>query len=316
MNDDRAEALSDLRLLRTFLVLMAERSVSRTAVRLNLSQPAISHALARLRRVLDDPLLVKGAGTMNPTARGLELQAQVTDLLAQVDRLVQPPAPFDPANSRMRFAIVAPEFAACAIAPRLVQELTARAPGIEVEFTATDPSRAHDLLERGEVDFRLGWWPEPPPGLRHKLLFRERLVCLRRADASGKPLGIEEFLNARHVRIQRPGRSFSMLAIDQAASRAGRNLQVALWVQNAFAMAEIVAVSDLLGTLTERLAERLATRLPVATVPLPLDVPELRVALYWHERTQKQAAHRWFRQVISEITAPLRQEARALLEHE
>lgn len=299
---DGEPGMSELRLLRTFLMLVQEKSVSRAAQRLNLSQPTLSHALAKLRRMFDDPLLIRTSGAMAPTARCLDIKAEVEDLLPRFERLLAKSNEFDPATSRLRLTIMAPEFASDVIGPRLLKRVQQESATIEIEFITTDPIQAMELLEQGAIDFRLGWWPQPAPALRRKLLWTDRLCCIVRASHPllASPFTAETYLAARHVRVRRPGRSYSMATIDSAAAKAGRKIQVAAWVQNAHIMARVVAATDLVGTLSERLAAQLS-HLAIKRSPLPLDVPNLKVALYWHERTHRSPVHRWFRSLLVEV---------------
>jgi DNA-binding transcriptional LysR family regulator len=292
----------DLKLLMCFDALMAERSVSRAAERLNLSQPAMSHALARLRRLFDDPLLLKGRGLMTPTSRALQLEGQVQDLLSALRRLAEQPAAFEPATARVQFSVMAPEYAEYLLAAPVTLHLEREAPNVALDFRASDPDRALDWLARGDLDFRLGWWPEPPAALRYKLLFRDRLVCAVRKNHPRFKASIstDDYLAAAHVRVQTPRTSVSSGALDQAATALQHTLDVTLKVQNLAVMSEVVSRSNLVATLPERLAVRLQEKYPLQVLPLPLAVPDIRMALYWHERTHKHAAHRWFRQAVSD----------------
>lgn len=297
----------DLRLLQCFEALMAERSVTRAAERLDMSQPAMSHALARLRKMFDDPLLLKGHGQMTATSRAIEIEAQVSDLLGAAQRLTRRPAAFVPATARIKFAIMTPEFVEYLLAPRLMRRLQQEAPGIDIEFRTSDPRPSLDWLERGEIDFRLGWWPEPPQTLRFKLLLRDPLVCLAR---KGHPqirgsISTECYLQTPHVRIQQPRTGVTAHVIDQAVHLLRRKLRVALYVQNALALSNAVADSDLIATVPRRLALALAEKFPLQALPLPLSVPDVRIAVYWHERTHRLAAHRWFRQLLADSAKTL-----------
>jgi DNA-binding transcriptional LysR family regulator len=147
----------DLNLMRTLLVLVQEASVSRAAAKLNLTQPTLSHALGQLRRIFDDPLLVRAGGRMSPTARCLEIADEVRELLARFDRLTSDNRVFDPAATRLRMTIMAPEFATDVLAPALIRRVQQHSATIEVEFITTDPIEAMALLEQGAIDFRLGW---------------------------------------------------------------------------------------------------------------------------------------------------------------
>lgn len=297
----------DLRLLQCFEALMAERSVSRAAERLEMSQPAMSHALGRLRRMFDDPLLLKGHGQMTATNRAIDIEAQVRELLGAAERLTRKPAAFEPATARIKFAIMSPEYVEYLLAPRLIRRLQQEAPGIDIEFRTSEPRPSLDWLERGEIDFRLGWWPEPPQTLRFKLLFRDPLVCLAR---KGHPqirgnITTECYLQTPHVRIQQPRTGVTAHVIDQAVHLLHRKLRIALQVQNALALSNAVADSNLIATVPRRLALALAEKFPVQALALPLNVPDVRIAVYWHERTHKQAAHRWFRQLLTDSAKAL-----------
>lgn len=297
----------DMRLLRCFEALMAERSVSRAAERMELSQPAMSHALGRLRRIFGDPLLLKGHGQMTPTSRAVEIEGQVRELLAAAEHLTRRPQAFVPATARAAFAIMTPEFVEYLLAPRLMQRLQQQAAGIDLAFRTSEPARALDWLERGEIDFRLGWWPEPPKTLRFRLLFRDPLVCLAR---KGHPqvrgnISTEQYLQLPHIRIQRPRTGVSTHVIDQAVHQQRRRLRIALRVQNALALAAAVAESHLLATVPARLGQALAGKFPLQVLDLPLDVPDVRIALYWHERSHGLAAHRWFRQLLTDTAKAL-----------
>jgi len=300
--DDRSE-LGSIRLLQCFDVLMAECSVTRAAARLNLSQTAVSHALARLRVKFGDQLLVKKSGGMTPTARGLELHSQVSSLLKSIERLFEAPRPFTPARTRMRFTVMLPEFLEHLIVPPLVARFEREAPEAEVVFRTSDPERALGYLERGVIDVRLGLWPIADAGLRYRILSRERLVCIAR---KGHPsirgtMSPDQFFRAKHVRIFRERRSVSMGAVDSAVAAAGGKLRVAVRVQHAYGLAQIVARSALVGVVPERFAQHLRAELPLQVISIPISIPEQRMALYWHERSHKEEAQRWFRSVVTEI---------------
>lgn len=297
----------DFGLLQCFATLMKERSVSKSALRLELSQPAVSHSLARLRRLFDDPLLIKIRGGMAPTARALELETEVQDLLSSAERLLRKSADFLPETSRTRFTVMSPEFVEYLLAPGLVEHVEAHASGIDIAFRTSDPEHAPDWFESGEIDIRLGWVPDPPPLLRVKLLFRDPLVCIARRNPQRLKTRIstEQYLDTAHVRVERPRTLVSTGAVDSAVAAIGGRLRIALQVQNAFALANAVAQSSLISTVPERLARVMAMHYPLQILPLPLDVPDVRIAMYWHERTHKQAAHRWFRQLLAETARTL-----------
>jgi DNA-binding transcriptional LysR family regulator len=179
-------------------------------------------------------------------------------------------------------------------------------PEVAVDFTPADRHHAQGMLERGEIDYRLGWWPNPAPMLRYKLLFRDRLACLAR---EGHPsmrgrVTLEQLLSASHVRI-RSAVGPSMQAVDDAAAAQRMQIRIALRVHGIFSLCCVVSNSDLVAVVPESLAQRLAADHPLQVLPLPIAVPDLRNALYWHERTHKHAGHRWFRQLLTEVARTL-----------
>lgn len=297
----------DFGLLQCFTTLMQERSVSKSALRLELSQPAVSHALARLRRLFDDPLLIKIRGGMTPTTRALELETEVRDLLAGAEHLLRKSADFLPETSRARFTIMSPEFVEYLLAPPLISHVEAHAPGIDIAFRTSDPEHAPDWFESGEIDTRLGWLPNPPPLLRVKLLFRDPLVCIARRNHPRLKNRITagQYIESAHVRVEQPRTRVSTSAVDAAVAALGGRLRIALQVQNAFALAHAVAQSSLISTVPQRLAQVMAMQYSLQILPLPLDVPDVRIAMYWHERTHKQPAHRWFRQLLTDTARGL-----------
>jgi len=293
----------DIRLLACFDALIAERSVSRAAVRLGMSQPTLSHALGRLRTLFDDPLLIKAQGRMIPTARALELQAEVQDVLARTERLVHRAGPFNPATARMEFTIMAAEYVEYLHGAQLVERLQRTAPGIDVQFHSPDREHALTLLERGEIDFRVGHWPKPPAQtLRFKTLFRDRIVCIVRAShpqIRGR-VNLEQFLTMPHARIKTHRISIAMEALDHAVASKHGKLRVALQVHNEFALSQVVSRTDLIACIPERISRKLAEKFPLQVMPLPLTLPDSPLALYWHERTHHQPSHRWFREILAD----------------
>jgi DNA-binding transcriptional LysR family regulator len=297
----------DLHLLRCCEALLGERNVSRAARKLGMSQPAMSHALARLRRVFDDPLLIKGNGAMTPTVRAVSLDAQVREVLAAADRLLHPPVAFAPATACLTFTVMAAEYVEYLLMPMLISRLQREAPGVVVLFRSAERDRALGWLERGELDFRFGWWPESAQTLRAKKLFRDPLVCIAR---KGHPeirgaISEELYLATPHVCVQPERMGVAVRAVQRAAAAKHRELHVRFQVQNALALCNAVASSDLVGTLPERLARALALKFPLQVLPIPLNVPDVRQAMYWHERTHKQPGHQWFRQLIADIVKTL-----------
>ncbi|KDD13099.1 LysR substrate-binding domain protein [Bordetella bronchiseptica MBORD731] len=290
----------DIKLLRTLLVLMSERSVSRTADRLDVSQPAVSHALARLRILFDDPLLLRSRAGMVPTDRASEIEARVRRLLAEYDALAHRPQPFDPSVSERHFVLSAPEYAEHLLMPPIFRHLRAHAPNIRVEVRAPDPERAYELLESGEVDLRIAWLRKPAQSLRSMQLFQDRIVCIADRDhpALDGTLSLADFLRYPHARPWGMGRNMSGRVIDEAVELLGKKLAPPFLVQNFLTIPYTITGSDLLAVLPLVLARAFAAQQPIQILEVPLRLPRMRYGAYWHERSHKDVGHKWLRSVV------------------
>lgn len=189
-------------LLRCLVALVDERSVTRAARRLGTSQSALSHALARLRRRLGDPLLTRGLAGMSPTPRALEVAVVARQILDGYERLERGGGAFDPRHDTGRFTLTVPDYFERLLAPRLLARLAREAPNVCVEWRSPQPELARQWLESGEIDLRAGWVHRPWPGSRFATIFPDRLVCLVRRDHPrvGNRLSLSAFLELPHVR--------------------------------------------------------------------------------------------------------------------
>jgi DNA-binding transcriptional LysR family regulator len=297
----------DIRLLRAFLVLMAEKNVSTAAEHLGISQPAASHALARLRTLFDDPLLLRSRAGMVPSTRALEFEAGVRELLATYDGLLGMARPFDPRVSSQTFVVSAPEYAERLLLPGLARRVRRDAPGVRIEVQTPDRDRALELLENGRVDLRVAWLPKPPQSLRSMQLFQDRIVCIAAKDHPTVQGSIdqEQFLSLPHARPLGTGRTTTGRVIDEAVEQLGGQLNLAFLVQNFLSIPLMMVGTDLIATVPLRLASVLRKQHPLQILEPPLRLPRIRYAAYWHERSQKDPGHRWLRGLVLEAAREL-----------
>jgi len=289
----------DLQQLACFIELIKHQNVSRAAIALGLSQPTVSLSLKKLREVFKDPLLIRSNGRMTPTSKALALETEIEEILQKVEALDKYEAFFDPLTSEASFSIMCPEFIEYYLAPRIAARLEKDGPNIKVEFKTSNPSEAFNMLDKGILDFRLGWWPKPNLMLRTKILFRDELVCLSRKDNRiNQKLSINEFINTRHVRLEAPRNGVSTMVIDQAALKLGEKIDIALEAQTIFNLAKIVSETGFLACIGKRMAQEMQKQFSVAIRPIPLNIPEVRIALYWHEKTHRQTSHIWLKNMI------------------
>ena len=293
----------DLNLLVAFDALFAEANVTRAARRVGLSQPAMSNALARLRDTLGDPLFVRTPRGMLATPRARELAAPVRAALATLETSLTG-ARFDPATASRTFTIAASDSIEILMGAPLVARLATAAPGVRVVIVpparATDPT---ELLESERADVAImNTWAIAPP-LRTSLLFSQRLVVIARR---GHPrirrrLTMAQFTAVPHVLVAPYGTPGSI--IDDALAKHRRTRTVAIRVSSFSSAPALVAETDCIAVIAERLARRVATWLPLQILELPLELRPVTIGQVWHPRVDADEAHRWFRGVLTEVAA-------------
>jgi DNA-binding transcriptional LysR family regulator len=291
----------DLNLLVALDALLSECSVTRAASRLSLSQSAMSATLARLRSLFGDPLLLRTAGGMLPTSKGLELAAPVKQVLADIGRLVQPAGAFDPAAAQVTFTIAASDYVEYAILPRLVDYLEASAPFARLAVRAMDFGAIGRQLETGEVDLGILGAGFAPPNARSRPLFLERFVCVVRRDHPRikDRLSLDEFCALEHLLVAPSGSGFTAQT-DDALAAIGRRRQIRLSVPHFLLVPEILVRSDMIVVLPERLARRYRDRFRIFETPM--EMAPFAIVEVWHERTHRDPALVWLRHALTELT--------------
>ncbi len=288
----------DLNLLVTFDVLMRERSVSRAAAELALTQPAVSNALNRLRLVLDDPLLVRTRAGMEPTERALELIAPVQNALRELDSCLTAKPRFNPAEGRQRFVIGASDYVALMLLPALLQRINALAPSVEVQIKNLGPDNPEVELETGRFDFALGRFFQVSNRLVSQVWSEEPMVCLVRENHPQvkQRLSLKQYLRLEHARVSinndRVGKT------DQWLKDHGNQRKVTAIIPNYTTAAMVVAETDLALVVPKRLALRVCQLLPLKSVPLPIELGNFTVEMLWHPRHASSPAHNWFREQL------------------
>ena len=292
----------DLNLLVALDALLAERSVTRAADRVGLSQPAMSRALGRLRDLFGDRLLVRTSSGLAPTPRAEALAQRLRAVLMEVGQIVRAPE-FDPATLRGMARIAIPDYLGLLVLPALLRRLEREAPGLDIVLA---PPRATTLneLEAGGPDLAIGNFPDVPAGFYGKPVMTDGFACLARRGhpALTEPLTPERFAGLRHALITvRDDRSPG--AVDEALGRLGLTRRIALRVPNFLAAPLIVAETDLILTLPRRLAHWLAGRADVQVMEPPLDLGTFTILQLWHERRRDDPEHAWLRATAASAIA-------------
>ncbi len=297
----------DLNLLVALDALLAERNVTRAAARLRRTQPATSHALARLRDLFGDPLLVRSGREMVPTPRALALAEPLAQALADLRRLLGEEGAFDPARSARTFRLSCPDLLA-AFLPELLAAMSATAPGVALAVRAPDGDVGAALAT---TDLALAPANAAASGLMRKVLGRVTWVVLAREGhpGVGRRLTLARWCAYPHVQVRvREGEpSF----VDRALAAAGAERRIALHVPSFLVAPEVVARTDCFFTAPRELVAPIAARLGLAMHRPPLPIPEIPVAAHWHERTHADAGHRWFRDAVGAVVSEVLGGARA-----
>lgn len=291
----------DLNLLPIFVALMEERSVTRAAERMGMTQPALSNALLRLRQMLQDQLFVRERYGIQPTPIALELSPLIAEALAQLDDAVLGQQAFDPAHAERLFTIAPNGYVEFVIVPAVLARLEKVAPGIKLRLTPFGNDLAETGVVSGTTALVLGRIVDPPDNLVVQHLMDEGLACAVRADhpAIGDAMTREQFETMKHVNIVPPGRMRAGLFQTLAQQQLKRD--VAISVTNFFAAAEMVAVTDYCATLPSLICRQLMHDPRLKVLPAPVDLGSFPVEMAWHVRYRHDPAHRWLRALIGEV---------------
>ena len=289
----------DLNLLRVFDAVARERHVTRAAQRLNLSQPAVSNALNRLRQALNDELFLRRPGGVEPTELALALAAPVAEVLDRLRETLSVHAPFDPATAERVFPIAMSEYAEFVLAPPLLAMLAREAPRCLLAIRHADRTNAQDLLERGEAQLAVAVLPEPPALYTRVRMLPEEFLTVMRADhplAEGE-LTMERFASVPHL-LHSPNGSRDG-ALDRPMAEAGHPRRLGAVVAHLGAVPAILQRTEMIITLSARLAHALA-RLDgglVVRTP-PVEIHHTRLSLIFHRRFEADPGHAWLRRRI------------------
>jgi DNA-binding transcriptional LysR family regulator len=284
----------DLNLLLALEALLTERNVTRAARRLNLSQPALSTQLARLRTLFADELFVPTSRGVLPTARALELQQPLRDALDRLREVVKPANTFDPAASPLSFSFAGTDYMQVAVLLPFLLELRSEAPDLRAQVRLSDSRTITSELEQGDADIAF-LQPERVDGaLRSQLLLEEKYVGIaRKGSLGGRSMSLKRFLTANHVIVSPRGEGFRG-PTDAALEKSGHERKVCFAVSSFIFLVEAVANSDLLAMAPKRLALLHADKLDMFEAPVT--VPGFSISMIWHDRTHHHAGQMWLRQ--------------------
>ena len=291
----------DLNLLMALDALLDEKSVSRSAERLNLSQPAMSAALGRIRDYFDDPILKLHGKRMIPTSHALRIHEELKSVLGSVDSLISKTAFFDPATSTRKFTITASDYLTQIIFVPLLSQLRYIAPNIQIELLAPADS-THELLDQGRIDLKLAPRQMLSEGFPSEILFKERFVVVgcKTNPLFKNGLSEKEFYESGHV-VVKLGRRLPLSVTDQMLEARKKPRETDVLVGSFHLAPEMVVGTDRLTVMHERLAKIFAKRIPIAITDVPFDFPTLEECVQYHSTRTDDPGIRWMIEKIKEI---------------
>ncbi len=299
----------DLNLLVVLDAIHGEGGVTRAAEKLNLTQPAISHALARLRALFDDPLFVRQGRALVPTPLTRGLIEPLRRSLRGLDALLGDVPPFDPATAEGRMTLAMRDPVELLLLPRLMPALARAAPGIDLRIVQAARRNLEPGLAAGTLDLALDVPLPVSERVHRRRIAADRLVVVARARHPQIRRGFDlaDYLRQQHVMVtsRRKGPGFE----DVVLSERGLQRRVRLRCRNYLAAFRVVSQSDLVLTMAARYAGVLNAGIGNRILPLPLTTPTLDLYLYWHDTADQDPANRWLRGLVQEIFAGYRRGA-------
>lgn len=292
----------DLNLLRVLAALYDEGQTTRAAKRLSLSQPAISHALAKLRQALGDDLFVREGNRMQPTPFAESIREPVRRILDIVATEIAHERDFEPLKTTRRFTISTSDIGELVFLPTLLRTLAEDAPSATLRCLTLPPAELEQAMAEGSVDLALGYFPDfVGRAFLQQKLFEHRFACLVRRDHPriGDTISMEQFLAADHAVVSQKGRSQEIF--EQRLSELGLTRRVLLESPHFMSAPLMVAYSDMITTVPRAVARAYARMAPLKLLEPPLEIPAIELKQFWHLRHHKDPSVHWLRATIARL---------------
>lgn len=297
----------DLNLIAAFDALMSERNVTRAATQVGISQPAMSAALSRLRKLFADPLFLRGATGLQPTARARELAEPITQALRQIESALVRKPEFTPENATVTFNLGLSDYPAFVLLPTLLEAVGRQAPGVSINVRAfNDRDHAVSLLDAGVIDAAIG---VPPTHSDSRILtrpiLRDEFVTIIANDhpAARRGMDLKTYLALTHVLVSPEGERHGL--VDQALTQHSKRRTLALALPQMFAVPAIVAHTRMTATVLKRVALYSPANRQLVLFPPPMVLPNIVFDLIWHRRSDPHPAQHWLREFIAQQAAAL-----------
>ena len=293
----------DFNLLKVLDALMAERNVTRAGERLGRSQPAVSNALHRLRVLLGDELLVRGANGFVLTPRAEAIRQPLREAIALVEGCLADETRFDPASATGVLRLSTPDRVSIALVPPLLARMSTLAPKMALQVQTADRTQALALLEQDRTDLALGWLDDKPGYLSAEFMMTDRLYCVFRRNhpilKKGTPFDIEQVLSYPHLIVSATGQRKAIF--DDLLAQHGLERHALVTLTNFTAVPDLLKHSDMIAVFIKLAADVFRKSFDLATRPVPIDVGDISTNMVWHVRNDRNPQHMWLRQQIKTV---------------
>jgi DNA-binding transcriptional LysR family regulator len=301
----------DLNLLLAFDALIQDGNLTRAGFRLGLSQPSMSHALARLRKISGDALFVRVPSGMEPTPFAQQIAGTVRDGLALLQGALDGAGVFNPLTYNRTFQILMSDIGELVYLPRLITKLKNEAPNVNLRVLQLPRESYQEAFISGEADLAIGFLPALKAGFYQQRLFKDSYICIARR---GHPrvrdsLSLEQFTQESHILIEPAGSRYSAVSLQSSTTTfierhladQGLSRRIALRVPHFMVVPEIVQQTDLLATLPGSVMTYIRPMPKVKLMQLPIATPQFEIRQFWHQRNHKDVANQWLRSKIAEL---------------
>ncbi len=293
----------DANLLVVFNAMAKERNVTLSAQRLGISQPAMSNALARLRRLFDDPLFVRTPKGMQPTPFAERLVEPVAHACMLLETALQTDSGFDPASAAPRsFTLYLSDIGEMVFLPKVLHEIRRLAPRMGVAVRRVPESGMVEAMAAGEADLAVGIFPVMGAGMYQQALYEDGFVCIARRDHPQikSRLSTSLYLSVPHAVVAASGTTHESV-VEKALGGQRLKRQVAVSVPHFLPLPSIVAQTDAIATIPARMVSALPIGPQLKVLKLPFKTPKIEIRQYWHERYHHDAANRWLRELVARL---------------
>lgn len=303
----------DLNLLVAFDVLLRERNVTRAASQLNITQPAMSNSLKRLRTLLNDPVLVRTSDGMVATERADQLAPTVRKILRELKEALQSIEKFDPFESKRVFRIMASDYAASIILPKLLKKLNELAPQVTIDIMTPSDVTFHDV-EDGKIDMAINRFDNLPQSFHQKVLWKDNFSCLtNNTNPILENFSLESYLATKHVWVSKTGfgvglgmdpKDVQKLGwVDEALARLDVRRDIKVFTRNYHFAMQIAHDDEIIATLPTKAAMLYVNDPNFAIMKTPFEIPDIELKMIWSPLLHHEASHIWFRQLVTEIAS-------------